>query len=160
MKLTSPFAIVLDTSPLGLLTQRPGHVAGDTCKAWAAGLSRSGCLFFVPEIADYELRRELIRHGNLAAISRLELFNAGVTGAYLPLMTAEVRRAAVLWARIRNSGKTTAPPDALDGDALIAAQAELLDPEVFGLAGVVVATANAGHLSVLTQAVLWSDIEF
>lgn len=158
MTLTSPLAIVLDTSPLGLLTQRPGHAAGDVCKSWATDLSRFGCLFFVPEIADYELRRELLRHGNTAAVSRLEAFNAAVSGAYLPLTTAEVRFAAGLWAQVRNSGKTTAPPDALDGDALIAAQAALLDPSPFGLSGVVVATANAGHLSVLTQAVLWSDI--
>ncbi len=160
MKLICPFAVVLDTSPLGLLTQRPGHAAGDACKSWAADLNRFGCLFFVPEVADYELRRELLRHSNTAAVTRLEAFNANITGAYLPLVTSEVRLAAALWARVRNSGKTTAPPDALDGDALIAAQADTLDFAAFGMAGMVVATANPGHLSVLTTAVLWSDIGF
>lgn len=160
MKLTSSIAIVLDTSPLGLLTQRPGHAAGDVCKVWAAGLNRAGCLFFVPEIADYELRRELLRHSNLAAIARLEAFNSGVSGAYLPLTTPEVRLAAALWARVRNQGKTTAPPEALDGDALIAAQADLLNFSAFGLSSAVVATANAGHLSALTSAALWTDIGF
>ena len=116
---------------LGLLTQRPGHAGGDICKSWATDLNRFGCLFFVPEIADYELRRELLRHGNTAAVSRLEVLNAAVSGAYLPLTTAEVRFAAGPWAQVRNSGKTTAPPDALDGDALIAAQAALLDPSAF-----------------------------
>jgi len=115
-------------------------------------------LFFVPEIADYELRRELVRHGNVTAIARLEAFNAGVSGTYLPLTTPEVRLAAALWARVRNQGKTTAPLEALDGDALIAAQADLLDLSAFGLSSVVVATANAGHLSALTGAALWSDI--
>ena len=160
MILTSSVAVVLDTSPLGLLTQRPGHAAGDVCKSWAADLNRFGCLFFVPEIADYELRREFVRQGNAAAVRWLDMFNADVNGAYLPLTTSEVRFAAGLWAQVRNSGKPTAPPDALDGDALIAAQAALLDPSVFGLFGVVVATANAGHLSTLTTAVLWSDIGF
>jgi hypothetical protein len=93
-------------------------------------------------------------------VTRMDVFNATVSGAYLPLTTPEVRRAAMLWAQVRNQGKTTAPPEALDGDALIAAQADLLDASVFGLSGVVVATANAGHLSALTNAVLWSDIEF
>jgi len=160
LKITAPFAIVLDTTPLGLLTQKKGITEADTCRAWAAGLTQFGCRFFVPEIADYELRREFVRQGNLGAVTRRDVFNAGVNGAYLPLTTAEVQRAAALWARVRNQGKTTAPPDALDGDALIAAQAELLDPAAFGLFGIVVATANAGHLSVLTQAVLWSDIGF
>lgn len=160
MKISNPVAIVLDTTPLGLLTQKKGIPEAEACRAWADGLIGFGCLFFVPEIADYELRREFLRQGNSGAIARMDLFNANVSGAYLPLTTAEVRFAAGLWAQVRNSGKTTAPPDALDGDALIAAQATLLDPSAFGLAGVVVATANAGHLSVLTQAVLWSDIGF
>ena len=158
MRVVSPIAVVLDTSPLGLLTQRSGHPGGDTCKLWAADLDQVGCLFFVPEIADYELRREFVRLGNMAALGRLDVFNASVTGQYLPLTTPAVRLAADLWARVRNQGKTTAPPEALDGDALIAAQANLLNPAVFGLSAVVVATANVGHLSALTNTVLWSDI--
>ncbi len=127
----------------------------DACRAWAADLDQFGCLFFVPEIADYELRREFIRQGNVGAVTRLDVFNAAVTGQYLPLTTPAVRLAADSWARVRNQGRTTAPPDA---DALIAAQAGLLNPAAFGLSAVVVATANVGHLSALTHAVLWSDI--
>lgn len=158
MRAISPIAVVLNTSPLGLLTQRPGHPGGDACKLWAADLDHSGCLFFVPEIADYELRREFMRLGNSPALSLLDVFNSTVTGQYLPLTTPAVRLVADLWARVRNQGKTTAPPEALDADALIAAQANLLPPAVFGLSAVVVATANVGHLSALTSAVLWSDI--
>ncbi len=159
MKVTSSIAIVLDTTPLGLVTQRPGHIGGDACRAWYASLTRIGCRFFVPEIADYESRREFLRHSNTAAVIRLDVFNAAVPDRYLPLTTQEVRLAADLWARVRNQGKTTAPPEALDGDALIAAQANLLNPIMFGLSAVVVATANVGHLSALTHAVLWSDIQ-
>lgn len=160
MIITSPIAIVLDTTPLGLLTQKKGIAEADACRAWAAGLAQFGCRFFVPEIADYELRREFVRQGNLGAVSRMDIFNAGVSGSYLPLTTPEVRQAAALWARVRNQGRTTAPPEALDGDALIAAQADLLDFAALGLSSVVVATANAGHLSVLTTAALWSDIGY
>ena len=158
MKILAPTAIVLDTRPLGLLTQKQGNAGGDTCRTWAAELDRVGCLIFVPEAADYELRREFVRVGNEGAIARLDLFNASVTGQYLPLTTPDFRRAAELWARVRNQGRTTSPPDALDADALIAAQAQRLDLAAFGLASVIVATANVGHLSALTDAVLWSDI--
>jgi len=64
---------------------------------------------------------------------------------------------AALWAQARNRGRTTAPPEALDGDTLIAAQAVLFNPAAFGLTATVVATANVGHLSALTSAALWSD---
>ena len=77
---------------------------------------------------------------------------------YLHLATADWRMAALLWARVRNAGRTTASPDALDGDVLIAAQAETLDPAAHGLAARIVATANVNHLSTLTRAALWSDI--
>ena len=158
MRVSAPLAVVLDTTPLGLLSQKKGIAEADACRAWASDLDQLACLFFVPEIADYELRREFIRQGNTSALMRLDIFNAAVTGQYLPLTTSAIRLAADLWARVRNQGKTTAPPEALDADALIAAQAGLLDPSVFGLSSVVVATANVGHLSALTVAVLWSDI--
>ena len=159
MRLTAPIAVVLDTSPLGLLTQKRGHADGDACRVWAAALDQAGCLFFVPETADYELRREFLRLGNAGAVARLDHFNANVTGQYLPLTTPDVRLAASLWAQVRNQGKPTAPPEALDADALIAAQSRLLNPAAFGLSSAVVATANVGHLNALTNAVLWSDIQ-
>ncbi len=134
MILTNPIAIILDTTPLGLLTQKKGIPEAEACRSWADDLIDFGCLFFVPEIADYELRREFLRQGNSGAIARLDQFSANLSGAYLPL--------------------TTAPPDALDGDALIAAQAASLDFNLFGLAETVVATANVGHLAALTNAVL------
>ncbi len=162
MTLTQPTAIILDETPLSLLAQKQGHLQGDLCKAWDLSLEAAGCRFYVPEIADYELRRELLRvaakTGSTASIGRLDIFIAAEVDRYLPLTTSEVRLAAALWAQARNQGRTTAPPEALDGDALIAAQANLLNPAAFGLSAMVVATANVAHLSVLTTAVLWSDI--
>ena len=86
---------------------------------------------YVPEIADFELRRELIRAGKTASISRLDAFVSAVPDRYLPLTTPDVRLASALWAQVRNQGRTTAPPDALDGDTLIAAQAILFNPAAF-----------------------------
>ena len=158
MRLVQPTAVVLDETPLSLLTQKVGHIQGDICKTWYAGLVQAGHRFYVPEIADFGLRRELIRAGRTSSITRLDSFLVALPDRYLPLTTPAVRLAAALWAQVRNQGRTTAPPEALDGDTLIAAQANLLNPAAFGLSAAVVATANVGHLSVLTAAVLWSDI--
>jgi len=157
-----PIAVILDETPLSLLTQKQGHPQGDVCKAWYLALEAAGSRFYVPEIADYELRRELLRaaakSGSTASIGRLDVFIAAEADRYLPLTTPAVRLAAALWAQARNQGRTTAPPEALDGDTLIAAQAVLFNPAAFGLSATVVATANVGHLSALTNALLWSSI--
>ena len=162
MILNTPMAIVLDETPLSLLTQRQGHLQGNVCKAWYLALEAAGCRFYVPEIADFELRRELLRvsgkTGSAGGVTRLDIFIAAEPDRYLPLTTPEVRLAAALWAQARNQGKPGASPEALDGDALIAAQANLLNPAAFGLSAMIVATANAGHLSALTNAALWSEI--
>ena len=161
MRLTQAAALVLDTTPPGLLTQRSGHAQGDVCKAWYATMAQAGCRFFVPEIADYELRRELLRTANTAAVARLDAFNEMDTQRYLPLTTQGVRVAASLWAQARQTGHVTAPPAALDGDVLIAAQAIRLS---FHTAlPVMIATENARHFAGLNfaaqvSAVLWSDI--
>ena len=38
MILPAPTALVLDETPLSLLTQKTGHAQGDLCKAWYARL--------------------------------------------------------------------------------------------------------------------------
>ena len=158
MRLTAATAIILDESPLSLLTQKRGHTQGDACRVWYRSLILAGHRFYVPEVADYELRRELLRSGRTTSIARLDAFNAALPDRYLLLTTVDWRTAAGLWAQVRNAGQTTAPPEALDGDALIAAQDEALEPIASGLSGRIVATANVGHLSRMTAAALWSDI--
>jgi len=53
--------IFLDTGPLGLLSNPRGKPEADHCRQWAKDLLASGARLFVPEIADYEVRRELLR---------------------------------------------------------------------------------------------------
>lgn len=144
---------MLDETPLSLLTQKRGHVEGDACKSWYARIEKAGHRFYVPEIADYELRRELLRAGKTAALARLDVFNAAEPDRYPSLTTSDVREAARLWAVARNAGRVGAPPEALDGDVLIAAQAMRLTTAV------VVATANIGHLTHLVTSALWTDIQ-
>ena len=105
----------------------------------------------VPEIADYEVRRELIRAHKYSGIARLDGLIAQV--AYLAITTAAMRVAAEYWAQARRRGRPAAADAALDGDVIIAAQATALN-----LAKVIVATSNPRHLSPFVEADLWFNI--
>jgi predicted nucleic acid-binding protein len=145
--------VVLDSGPLATVTHRGGVPAVDACKRWLTGLLRRGVRVIVPEIADYETRRELLRAGKANGVARLDALED--TLEYLPLTTAAMRRAAQLWAEIRRQGQPTADDKALDGDVILAAQALTVGaPE----GGVVVATTNVGHLARLVSADLWQQI--
>ncbi len=108
-------------------------------------------MVMVPEIADYEVRRELLRAGKIRGIERLDELIAQVN--YLPITTNAMRRAAAYWADARQQGRPTAADPALDGDVILAAQAATLN-----WTDVVVATTNVRHLSRFVQAEIWSDI--
>jgi hypothetical protein len=152
-------AIVLDETPLSLITMKSGHAQGDACKAWYAALDAAGHRFYVPGIADYELRRELIRSGKRTSIVRLDAFNSAEVDRYLSLTTGQVRFAAQLWATARNAGSAGASDAALDGDVPIAAQALTLAPATYGLQALIVASENVRHLSHMVSTALWSDIQ-
>lgn len=145
--------IVLDTGPLGIITnprQTPDMVA---CTAWLRSMLAAGARVVLPEIADYELRRELLRAGKQNGLRRLD--TAGRTLGYVPLTTAAMRRAAELWAELRRQGLPTADARAIDADAILAAQALLTAAPGDTL---VVATTNVGHLSRIVPAQRWQDI--
>jgi predicted nucleic acid-binding protein len=148
--------IVLDAGPLGLLTQRGGVVEADACKAWIARQIAAGARVVVPEIADYEVRRELLRAGKVNGVARLDAFNTAAADRYLPVTTRAFRLAANLWAECRKQGLPTSDPQALDADVILAAQAmETGTPPQEA----VVATTNVGHLSRFVDARLWREIE-
>lgn len=145
--------VVLDSGPLGLLSNPTTSGEPRDIRAWALGLLRDGSRLVVPEIADYEVRRELIRADKREGILRLDELTRGL--AYEPLRTAHFRRAAALWAAARNSGAPTAHDAALDGDVILAAQA-------LGLMGAdldtVVVTTNPKHLTRYVRAARWQDL--
>ena len=96
----------------------------------------------VPEIADYEVRRELIRAGIVSGIGRLDRLKARFF--YLPISTSAMLQAASFWADVRQRGIPTASPDALDADCVLAGMAaSAFDPRDT----VTVATNNAIHLA-------------
>ena len=55
-----------------------------------------------------------------------------------------MRKAAELWAWVRNQGKPTASDDSLDGDVILAAQAILQLPS---FDEVIIVTTNLKHIS-------------
>jgi len=112
-----------------------------------------GCsiTILIPEIADYELRRELLRATKSTSIQRLDALAQATE--YLPITTAIMRRAAQLWAQARKQGQPTAADDSIDADVILAAQAIEL-----GVPNIVIATTNVGHLARFVPARLWQDI--
>jgi predicted nucleic acid-binding protein len=114
--------ILLDTGPLGLITHPQKN---PEIKAWLQKLVLKEVLVRVPEIADYELRREPLRARKTRGIQRLDALKASI--GYLPITTVMLR-AAELWAQARQQGQPTADNRALDGNIILVAQAaELMD---------------------------------
>ena len=59
-------AIILDTGPLGLLTNPKQTPESRAITRWALDMMTAGHRLIVPAIADYEVRRELERAGRRA----------------------------------------------------------------------------------------------
>ena len=143
--------ILLDSGPLGLVTNPGGSKEAAACGRWIVHAAIGGATVVVPEIADYQVRRELIRARRTAGIARLDALVTQVE--YLAITTSAMRQAAKFWAEARRQGRPTAADPALDGDVILAAQAATLDRT-----GVIVATTNARRLSRFVPAELWADI--
>ncbi|PZO46443.1 MAG: nuclease [Phormidesmis priestleyi] len=111
----------------------------------------SGNRAIIPEIADYEVRRELLRACKIEGLARLDdLINLL---EYLPLTTVAMRQAAKFWAQARQQGQPTAGDKTIDGDMILVAQAMTLEAS-----DVIIATTNVGHLSRFAVAELWQNI--
>lgn len=146
--------VLLDTGVLGFATH-PNSRINYPIIQWLRQLERNGDLPFVPEIADYELRRELIRTGSRNAIKRLD--ELCTVFAFLPLDTETMRLAADLWAQSRMDGRPLAHESALDGDVILCAQGDLLGKSS-PRDSVVIATTNPKHLQRFVAADVWQNI--
>jgi predicted nucleic acid-binding protein len=146
-------AIVLDAGPLGLVTNPRGNEEAKACASWLDSLLAREVVVFVPEIADYEVRRELLRARKAEGLTRLDALKGALL--YLPLTTATMLLAADYWATARQQGQPTAADAALDGDVILAAQANLLGRLGFSP---IIATTNVKHLSLFVDAQDWRSI--
>lgn len=145
--------IILDSSPLGLISNPAKTSEVIDITQWIVDCLAAGYKIYIPEVIDYEIRRELLRARKTAGIKKLDGLKA--IFRYLPITTASMQLAAELWAQARNSGTPTGDPKKLDIDVILAAQALTLDVPKDQLA---VATENVKHLSQFVPAELWTNI--
>jgi hypothetical protein len=69
-------AVLLDSGPLGLVTNPNNNPQAIACRAWLASLRAAGRQVVVPEITDYEVRRELIRIQSHSGLANLDALGA------------------------------------------------------------------------------------
>ena len=143
--------LLLDAGPLGLVSN-PGYSPQNrACAQWLQAMLSAGVRVIIPEIADYEIRRELLRAGKTRGLAKLDALANWLE--YLPITTRAMRRAAELWAQARQQGRPAASDAALDADMILVAQANIL-----GIRETMIATTNVGHLAAFAPADLWENI--
>lgn len=151
--------IVLDSGPLGMVSNPNSSPENDAAKAWLRRQLAQGSIVVLPEIADYELRRELLRSKKTLGLRRLDALRDELH--FLPIDSAVMQTAAELWALARLEGKPAATDAALDGDMILIAQsraaARIYAPQNQS-ANAVIASTNARHLSLFSDAHHWQDI--
>ncbi len=145
--------VLLDAGPLGMVTNPKATALTLECTTWLRSLLLKGIKVAVPEISDYEVRRELLRAGKSADLARLNGLCESLM--YLPLNTETMRQAAEFWAEARQRGQSTAKDAALDGDVILAAQAAIV---ARGGNESILATTNVKHLDQFVDAREWRDI--
>ena len=145
--------ILLDSSALGLISKPAANADVFAITQWSRDCIASGHQIYIPEVIDYELRRELVRAGKTKSIAKLDGLKLVLN--YLPLTTPTMVRAADLWAYSRQNGIATGDPQKLDVDVILCAQALTLP---VAPAAIIVATSNARHISNFVTAGLWTNI--
>ncbi len=138
-------SIILDSGPLGsVVYPRPNP----KIYTWFQQIIALDVKVILPEIADYELRRELLHQDFTKAIERLNRLKENLI--YLPLNTQAMLKAAELWAHARKRGQATVDMSALDIDVILAAQALQVQA--------IVVTENVKHISRYAPAKRWEEI--
>ena len=138
--------LFLDTGPLGQVVHprqnKPIHF-------WLQRVLEAGIEVVVPEICDYELKRNLLIEGLTESLRRLDVTKGFLS--YRRITTPIMVRAAELWAEARREGRPSADKNALDADVILAASAEAV--------GGIVITDNIGHLNLFVEARHWTSFE-
>lgn len=153
MALAKLDVVLLDSGPLGLVSHPNAERVNAEAVQWLHTLLSTGISVLVPEIADYEVRRELLRAGRRRGVRHLDELKEAI--GYRQITTQTMLTAAELWADARNQGQPTAPDPALDADVILAAQAKEVESEG---KSTTVATTNPRHLSRFVDANAWQQI--
>jgi hypothetical protein len=133
-----PEVVLLDSGPLGLVSHPNAEMVNAEVVEWVGALLSAGVSVLIPEIADYEVRRELLRAGRTRGVRRLDELKEAI--GYRPITTQAM---------------LTAPDPALDADVILAAQAAEVEQTGRSVA---VATTNPRHLSRFVDARVWQEI--
>jgi len=145
--------VLLDAGPLGMITNPRSSPENEACKNWLGSLAYNGVEIVIPEIADYEVRRELLRAGKEKGLGRLDALKSMLE--YAPITTPVMLKAAEFWATARKMGRQSADDASLDADMILAAQAGTL---VRAGDETVIATTNVRHLALFAPARIWREI--
>lgn len=150
--------VLLDSSPLGMLTNPKATQKTRDITNWLISLQKAKVEVKVPEICDYEVRRSLLKINSTNAIKKLDYLGQNV--GYIKINTETMHLAAKLWADLRQKNLATSGDKELDGDVILAAQAITLKalPEN-AKKRVVVASENLKHLTRLVEADTWQNIK-
>src|SRR5271157_1790004 len=98
--------ILLDSGPLGMIVRAPSKPQVVRCITWLKTISATGATVVIPEIADYEVRRELLRIRAVGSLRRLERYLDPSSGlGHLTLSPDAMIKAA--W---RRPGSNRQPP--------------------------------------------------
>jgi len=135
-----------------MITNPRSSPENEECKDWLATLVFKGTRIAVPEIVDYEVRRELLRADRIRGLARLDALKGLL--AYAPITTPVMLKAAGFWAAARRQGRQSASDASLDADMILAAQAADLGEG----AEAIIATTNVRHLALFSLARLWREI--
>ena len=95
--------ILLDSGPLGLITNPKVSAQSRACRQWLVEHLSQGNRILVPEIIEYELRRELLLHEKTQGLQRLEALASDL--GILPVSRAVWLQAATFWADARKRGR-------------------------------------------------------
>ena len=147
--------VALGSGPLSMVTNPKQSAQVLAVVRWMAALRSAGHVIAVPAIADYEVRRELLRANKALSLQTLDAFVNNPAVVYLELTDADLKHAARVWALARNQNKTTADPKEIDADVILCAQILNIGLPVTDY---VVATTNVGHLSLFVPAQTWEKV--
>jgi hypothetical protein len=136
-----------------MITNPKSSPENEACKDWLAILASRGVEVVIPEIADYEVRRELLRAGKDRGLGRLDALKGMLS--YAPITTPVMLKAAEFWAAARRLGRQSADDASLDADMILAAQADALNR---GGNQALIATTNVRHLALFAPARVWRDV--
>jgi len=145
--------ILLDSYPLGLISTPQRSNAPIAIAQWTKACLAAGHEIYIPEVIDYELRRELLRAEKTRSVQ--ELNSLRTVFHFLTINSPAMLLAAELWAVARRIGFSTGDPKKIDVDVILAAQALTLG---ISRSQLVIATSNVQHISRFVPADLWTNI--